>query len=42
MGGTGILTIAANDTVGLQLKNEGSGDDFVVEHLNLTLVRVGD
>ena len=40
MGGSGILTVTANDTVSLRLKNESSNNDFKVDHLNLTITRL--
>lgn len=41
IGGSGIITLAVNDTVGLFVENESAAHDMTVRHANLSLVRVG-
>ena len=41
MGGTGIITLAVDDTVKLSVKNTTDTVDVVVDHANISLVRVG-
>lgn len=41
-GGSGIITLAVNDVVYLCVENETGTNNIVVEHANLSLVRVGN
>jgi len=41
MGGTTILSLAANDQVSLFTQNESAANDVTISHANLTLVQVG-
>lgn len=41
LSGTGILTLAVDDVVGIGLSNHISTQDILVDHVNLTLVMIG-
>lgn len=41
VGGAGVITLAANDTVGLFVENESAGHDITVRHANLVVKRIG-